>query len=286
MDFRRETSAALREDKAWADVTAGTFVPKGMTARARIIANRPGVVAGTDAAAAAFRLRDRRCRTRVLTKDGRMVRPGQAVLEVRGPLGSILSAERTALNFLTHLSGVATLTREFVRRSRGVRVLDTRKTLPGLRRLQRWAVRCGGGVNHRNDLAAAVLIKENHLAALKGEAALAAFLRRVKRLKRRGLSVEMECRDRREAALGLAAGADILLLDNMPPARLKRTVAWLRGFCGARGLRTPLLEVSGGVTPETVGRIARTGVDRISVGRLTHSAPALDMSLDVLETRA
>lgn len=277
--------AALREDKAWADVTAGTFVPRGTTARARIVAKRPGVAAGTGAAAAAFRLRDPRCRTRVLTKDGRTVRPGQAVLEVRGPLGAILSAERTALNFLTHLSGVATLTREFVRRAKGVKVLDTRKTLPGLRRLQRWAVVCGGGVNHRNDLSAAVLIKENHLAVLTGEAAFAAFFRRVKGLKRRGFTVEMECRDRREAALGLAAGADILLLDNIPPARLKPTVAWLRGFCRARGMRTPLLEVSGGVTPETVGRIARAGVDRISVGRLTHSAPALDMSLDIEDVR-
>jgi nicotinate-nucleotide pyrophosphorylase (carboxylating) len=299
MNFRRETLAALREDRAWNDATVRAFVPPRLRARAVVRAKRPGVVAGAAAAAEAFRLRDRRCRARVLRRDGRRVRPGQTVLEVRGPLGAILSAERTALNLLTHLSGVATLTRSFVDRARGavrrtgaaprggrLQVLDTRKTLPGLRRLQRWAVACGGGVNHRNDLSAAVLIKENHLDALpKGEAGLAAFFRRMKALKRRGAAVEMECRNRREAALGAMAGADILLLDNVPPRALKRTADWVKGFCRARGLRAPLLEVSGGVTLETIGAVARAGVDRVSVGRLTHSAPALDMSLDVREVR-
>jgi len=283
MDFREEVKAALREDRAWNDATSRAFIPRSMKARAKIVARTGGVVAGAAASAAAFRLRDPLCRVRLRVPDGRRVRPGGVVLEATGPLASILAAERTALNILTHLSGIATLTRNFIDRAgpQGPKILDTRKTLPGLRDMQKWAVRCGGGTNHRRDLSDAVLIKENHLAAVRGEAALDAFFRRVKALKRRGFIIEMECQAPRHVLWGLFAGADILLLDNVPVGRLRAVVGWIKNLCRARGLKRPLLEVSGGVRLDTVRAIARAGVDRISIGRLTHSAPALDMGLDV-----
>jgi nicotinate-nucleotide pyrophosphorylase (carboxylating) len=243
-----------------------------------IVSRSDGVVSGASAAALAFRLMDGRCRASVRIPDGRPVRKGGVILEVSGPLAAILSAERTALNFLSHLSGIATLTREFVRRAGGrARVLDTRKTLPGLRDAQKWAVRCGGGANHRRDLSDAVLIKENHLDAMDP----ALLPGRVRAARARGLSVEMEARDRPEALRALEAGVDILLLDNFPVSALPGVVRWIKGLCKERRLRRPLLEVSGGVTLDNIGRISRAGVDRISVGRLTHSAPVLDVGLDM-----
>lgn len=281
--FSREMAAALREDRSRRDRTAQWFVPARAHGRARLVARAPGVVAGVYAAAAAFRLQDPRVRARVLVPDGRFVRPGRAVLEVRGPLRSLLSAERTALNTLSHLSGVATMTRLFVRAAGpgGPAVLDTRKTLPGLRDMQKYAVRCGGGVNHRRDLAAAVLVKENHLAFFQGKAGRAAFVSRTAAARRHGATVEMECRNRPEVLWALDAGADILLLDNIPLKALAEFVRWIRRECRRRGRRAPALEVSGGVTLEKMPAIARAGVDRVSIGRLTHSAPALDMNMDV-----
>ena len=282
MEFLPLVKAALREDRAARDVTSRLFVPKGARAEASIVCRPGGVVAGVRAAAAAFRLQDRRCRAFVRIPDGKIARPGDAVLKVSGPLSSLLSAERTALNLLCHLSGIATLTREFVRRAGGkARILDTRKTLPGLRDAQKWAVLCGGGVNHRRDLAAAVLIKENHLESVRTDEDARRFVERVAKARGRGLTVEMEARDRKEILLALQAGVDILLLDNFPPKALPKVVGWIKSLCASQGLRRPLLEVSGGVSLETVGAIARAGVDRISIGRLTHSAPALDMGLDI-----
>jgi nicotinate-nucleotide pyrophosphorylase (carboxylating) len=283
MDFRRQIRAALKEDHAWDDVTSRAFVPAHLQARACIIAKHAGVAAGVQAAAETFRLRDPRCRVRILKPDGRSVRKGDRILEVRGPLRSLLSAERTALNFLTHLSGVATLTRSFVAAAgrNGPRILDTRKTLPGLRALQKAAVRCGGGASHRAHLADAVLIKENHLSWVRDEPSLAILFRHIQRLRRRGFQVEMECQDKKQVLWGLLSGADILLLDNFAPARLPGLVRWIRSFCRRKKFRRPLLEVSGGVTLDTIRSLARSGVDRVSIGRLTHSAPALDMSLDV-----
>ncbi len=273
--------AALREDRARGDVTSRYFIPLQARGRAALVAREPGVLAGVQAAEEAFRSLDRRVRTVSRSRDGRTVRPGQAVLVLEGRLRSLLAAERTALNTLSHLSGIATLTRRFVHAAGGLLVLDTRKTLPGLRDMEKYAVRCGGGVNHRRDLAAAVLIKENHLAFFQGSAGRSRFLRRVATARRRGETVEMECRNRAEAVLGLDAGVDILLLDNIPLRRLTAFVRDLRAECRRRGRRRPLLEVSGGVDVGALRRIARAGVDRVSVGRLTHSAPALDMNLDV-----
>jgi len=283
MDFRRHARAALAEDRARRDITGRAFVPASARGRAFLVARAPGVLAGLPAARAVFCAMDPRVRVRPLATDGARVRPGQNVLEARGPLRALLAAERSALNFLTHLSGVATLTRSFVDAAggRGPAVLETRKTLPGLRDLQKYAVRMGGGVNHRRDLSDAYLIKENHLAFFKGAAGRADLVRRVARARRAGRAVEMEARDRSEILWALDAGVDILLLDNMPRARLRGAVRWIKSLCAARGRKAPRLEVSGGVTLAAMPALARAGVDRVSVGRLTHSAPALDFNMDV-----
>lgn len=287
MDFRREAKRALREDRAGRDVTVQGFVPSGAGARIRLVARETGVLAGLPAAAEVFRAAGPSVRVRFLARDGDRLRPGRGVLEAVGPLGVLLSAERSALNFITHLSGIATLTRRFVDAAgpRGPAILDTRKTLPGLRDLQKYAVRQGGGTNHRRDLSDAYLIKENHLAFYAGADGRADLIRRVGRARRSGRPVEMECRDRAEILWGLEAGADILLLDNFPPRGLTAVIRWIDGLCRARGWRRPLLEVSGGVTLDRMPRLARAGVDRISIGRLTHSAPALDFNMDVVEVR-
>ena len=282
VNVSKTVRAALREDRAWSDVTSRLFLPKGLRGEAVVVAKDKGAVAGARAAAVAFRVRDRRCRVSIVRNDGRAVRRGDIVLKVRGPLASILSAERVALNFLTHLSGIATLTREFVRRAGGrAKILHTRKTLPGLRDLENAAVLAGGGTAHRRDLSAAVLVKENHLDAWKGRLAPADFAYRILAARRAGLTTIIEARNKGEILGALEAGADVLLLDNFSTARLRPIVRWIGSVCRKRGLRRPLLEVSGGVNLRTVGRITRAGVDRISVGGITHSAPALDMSLDI-----
>jgi nicotinate-nucleotide pyrophosphorylase (carboxylating) len=284
MDFRREVLAWLREDRAWSDVTSRGLLPPGLRAEAALVAREPGVVAGLAAAAAAFRLRDGRCRVRLFARDGGRARPGLRLLGVKGPLAAILASERTALNILSHLSGVATLTRRFVDAAgpSGPRILDTRKTVPGLRSLQKWAVRCGGGTNHRPHLAQSVLVKENHLAAVRGAGDVERMLVRLAALRRRGYHVIMECHDRPHVLWALKAGADVLLLDNFTGPRLHAVVRWIRELCRRQGRRPPEIEVSGGVTISNLPSIARANVDRVSVGRLTHSAPALDISLDVL----
>ena len=282
MNFRREMRSALREDHAWGDVTSRAFIPAEARAAARLVAREAGVAAGVRAAAEVFKIRDLKARVRIMAAEGRAVKKGQVLLEARGSLSSLLSAERVALNTLSHLSGIATLTRAFVKKAGPrVKILDTRKTLPGLRAMEKWAVRCGGGANHRMHLQDAVLIKDNHLAFVRNEKDLARFFRRVKGLQRRGLPVEMECKDRREVLWGLLAGADILLLDNFSSAQMPRVCRWIKDFCREKGLRRPLLEISGGVDLKTVGAAAKSGADRISIGRLTHSAPALDVSMDV-----
>lgn len=286
MRLNETARAALAEDGARRDVTSRLFLPPGAAGEAVISARAAGVAAGVAAAAAVFRARDARCRVRVLVPDGRALRPGRVLLRVTGPLASLLSAERAALNVLGHLSGIATLTRAFVRRAGGrALILDTRKTLPGLRDLEKRAVAWGGGVNHRRDLSDAVLIKENHLDAWGKVFDARRFLARVARARARGLTVMMEARDRKEILLALDAGVDVLLLDNFPVKALPRVVRWITSVCRAQGLRRPSLEASGGVTLKTVAAVARSGVDRISVGSLTHSAPWFDVGLDVVRVR-
>jgi nicotinate-nucleotide pyrophosphorylase (carboxylating) len=267
-------SRALAEDIGSGDVTAEATVPAGARARARIVQKQAGVVFGLEAAREAFR------QTGAGELDALMIEgqwrdgvPAEVAL-ISGPARPLLAAERVALNLLAHLSGVATSTARFVaaaRRTGGrAAVLDTRKTTPGLRELEKAAVRAGGGRNHRMGLYDAILIKENHSALAGGLAAAVESARAAQP----ELAVEVECRDAAEVEAALASGADRLLLDNMDPEALRRAVA-ARDAAGS----TATLEASGGVDLETIGAIAASGVEFVSVGALTHSAPALDLSM-------
>ncbi len=270
-DTRELVARALDEDLGSGDVTAAAVVPEQAAGRATISQKAPGVLFGLDVAAEVFRQAGAG-ELEALAPEGewRDQVPAE-VARVAGPGRGLLAAERTALNLLAHLSGVATLTARFVRavEGTGARILDTRKTTPGLRALEKAAVAAGGGTNHRMGLYDAILIKENH-AALAGGVGEA--VRRARKAQP-DLPVEVECRDLEEVREGVEAGADRLLLDNMSPAELREAVAEARGTDG------PELEASGGVTLDTVGEIAATGVDFVSVGALTHSAPALDLSM-------
>jgi nicotinate-nucleotide pyrophosphorylase (carboxylating) len=265
--------AALDEDRAFDDVTTKGTVAAEARGRATIVAGGAGVIAGVEPASVAFRLLDPACRLEVLAADGASVADGQTVMVIEASTRGLLSAERVALNFLQRLSGVATLTAAFVDAVRGTRarILDTRKTTPGWRVLEKYAVRMGGGVNHRMDLSEMALIKDNHLAALGGDIALA--VSRVRALLPQGAEVEVEADTLDQVQAAVAHGADRILLDNMTAGQMREAVALVAGR--AR------LEASGGVTLATVRAIAETGVDDISVGALTHSSPALDLSLSI-----
>jgi nicotinate-nucleotide pyrophosphorylase (carboxylating) len=264
---------ALEEDGAFNDLTTAATVVSDRHARGRLVARERGVVSGVPLAVEAFRQLDPKVTIRVDAEDGTPVTPGTTVLFLSGHARALLSAERVALNFLQRLSGVASFTRRYVDAvaGTGARIYDTRKTTPGWRKLERYAVRCGGGVNHRFDLASAVLIKDNHLVAMDGDVRLA--VQRARDLAPPGTEIEVECDTRAQVEAALEARPDIILLDNMPPDLLTECVA----LCRAHGVTT---EASGGVTLHTARRIAETGVDRISVGALTHSPPALDLALD------
>ena len=260
---------ALREDIGSGDVTTRLTIPGTALASARVVARQDGVCAGINVCARVFWTVDRRIRLARQKKDGDSFRAGETLATVSGPARGVLTAERTALNFLQRLCGVATLTRCYVTavRGTGARILDTRKTTPGWRKLEKYAVRCGGGTNHRRGLYDMVLVKDNHIAAAGG---FAAVLERCRRAKR---SVEIEVRSIGELKEALAAGAKRVLLDNMSLTQMRRAVE----IAGGRAL----LEASGGVTLNRVRRIAATGVDFVSVGALTHSAPAVDIALEV-----
>lgn len=269
--------AALAEDIGAGDLTSRYFVDAARLGRARIVARQAGVVAGAEVAAEVFRRVDRRLEATVLCGDGRDVRPGEAVLKIEGPVAALLTAERVALNFLQRLSGVATLTRHFVEAVAGTsaRILDTRKTTPGLRALEKAAVVAGGGTNHRIGLYDMVMVKDNHLAA---DAGLEHLRRAIEHFRReqpgKRVEVEADTLDQVRDFLTLE-GIDVILLDNMALATMREAVGMRRGAVA--------FEASGGVNLQTVRAIAETGVDFISVGALTHSAPALDFSLELLE---
>jgi nicotinate-nucleotide pyrophosphorylase (carboxylating) len=263
---------ALAEDLGSGDITSSATVAAEARGRARIVQKQPGVVFGLEAAAEAFRQAGAG-ELRPLAAEGEWRDEVPAdVAVVEGPARALLAGERTALNLLCHLSGIATVTARYVdaARASGAEILDTRKTTPGLRALEKAAVAAGGGVNHRLGLYDAILIKENHVALAGG---LAVAVERA-RAAHPELEVEVECRSAAEVAEALAAGADRLLLDNMTPDELRAAVA-AREAAGS----SAALEASGGVTLETVGETAAAGVDLISIGALTHSAPALDLSM-------
>ena len=277
-EIRRAVRAALAEDLGSGDVTTLATVPRATTARAVLRAREPLVVAGLDFAKESFRQLAGQTRPVRLTRhmgDGQYAKAGAALLTISGPARAILSAERVALNFVQRLSGVATLTAQFVAAVKGTRtrILDTRKTTPGWRRFEKYAVACGGGHNHRFGLFDLMLIKDNHLAALRTEKpnAIAAAVRRA-REKFPRLKIEVEADTLKQAEQAADAGADIILLDNMSPGQLRRAIKLVRGRAKT--------EASGGVNLKNVRAIARTGVDYISIGALTHSAPAVDVGLD------
>lgn len=267
---------ALAEDIGSGDVTAGYFIPESCRARGLVVVRRPGVVSGCGVAARVFRAVDPLLDVEVLVPDGSHVVAGAVLMRVEGAARSLLTAERTALNFLQRLSGVATLTALYVAEVKGTRarILDTRKTTPGFRMLEKAAVVHGGGSNHRFGLYDRAMVKDNHWVAEGGLDAVADAIRRLKR-DHPGVEVELEA-DRLEQVrefLGME-GVDHILLDNMTLEQMREAVAMRGDAC------VPLLEASGGVDLSTVRAIAETGVDFISVGALTHSAPALDMGLD------
>ena len=263
---------ALVEDCADNDITGIATIVSDRRARCVMVARQAGVIAGIALAREAFRQRDPNASVRASVKDGQAVGAGTPVMFITGHARGLLSAERVALNYMQRLSGVATLTAEFVKavKGTGVRILDTRKTTPGWRRLEKYAVRAGGGTNHRMDLSSAVLIKDNHLVALNGDVALA--IKRSREIAPRNTPVEVECDRLEQVRAAAEAGADIIMLDNMSNADLRKSVAIVDGRA--------VTEASGGVNLQTVRGIAETGVDWISVGALTHSAKAMDLALD------
>lgn len=264
--------SALEEDGAFNDLTTIATVVSDRRSRATLVARTNGVICGVPLALEAFRALDPKVSIRVEHEDGAHIRSGEPVLFVTGHARGLLSAERVTLNFMQRLSAIATLTAEYVDAVRGTnaKILDTRKTTPGWRALEKYAVRAGGGTNHRMDLSTGVLIKDNHLAALDGDVGKA--VTRARELAPKGVKIEVECDRLEQVVRAVDAGADIILLDNMS---LAETSECVRVVCGRA-----VLEASGGVTMATIRAIAETGVDWISVGALTHSAPSMDLALD------
>jgi len=276
-EIERIVGAALDEDAPWGDLTSETLIPAAATATAELVAREPGVLSGIEVFSAAFRLVDPRIEVERLGDDGEHFTAGEVLARVQGPARGILTAERVALNLVQRMSGVATLTARYVAAIAGsrARIVDTRKTTPGLRSLERQAVRDGGGRNHRRSLSDAIMAKDNHLAVLTaGGQDLAVALRaaRERMPHTAHLEVEVDRLDQIDAVL--AGGADTIMLDNFGLDELRAGVARIAG--GA------VVEASGGVSVDTVAAIAATGVDVISVGALTHSARALDLGLDVV----
>jgi nicotinate-nucleotide pyrophosphorylase (carboxylating) len=267
---------ALAEDIGPGDITSRHFVPAELQGIGRIVAREPAVIAGTGTAVEVFRRVDETLDIEILIEDGSRVENGGTILEIGGSVRSILTAERVALNFLQRLSGIATLTRQFVDAIAGSRaqILDTRKTTPGLRALEKLAVAAGGGKNHRFGLFDMVLVKDNHVSARGDTAAIAAAISEV-RTKHAGVRVEVEADtiDQVRAFLAIA-GVDVILLDNMTPETMREAVK-LRGNLPVQ------LEASGGISLRNVAEVAATGVDFISVGAVTHSARAIDLSLEL-----
>ena len=271
--------AALAEDVGSGDATTQATVPADARAEAVILAKEEGVLCGLGVARAVFERVEPAAVFEADASDGDAVSPGQVVARVTGPARGLLTAERTALNFLQHLSGIATAARRAAGalEGTGVRVLDTRKTIPGMRLLAKYAVRCGGGENHRQGLYDMVLIKENHIAAAGG---IPAAVRRA-REQRPDLRIEVEVTDLAELDQALTSGVDRVMLDNFTPERVRAAVDRIRGWTERAGRARPEVEISGRITAETARSYALPGVDFMSSGALTHSARALDLSMEL-----
>ncbi len=283
---------ALSEDVGTGDITTLNAVPSGVHARAVIVSRKDGVAAGIDVARMVFREAEAKLKFRPLKQDGDRLKPGVALAQVIGDIGGLLKAERTALNFLQRLSGIASLTRRYVDAidGTGATILDTRKTTPGLRFLEKYAVQCGGGHNHRLALWDMYLVKDNHIRAAGG---VTKALDRILRTRQGDLLLEVEVESLDQLAEALRPEVDRILVDNRTPDELRLAVAEVDRWCAANppdsprmrpgARRWPEVEASGGITLDTARAYAETGVDYLSVGALTHSAPALDLSLEIEE---
>ena len=273
--IRSLVAHALQEDVGWGDVTTQALIPPEVPASGAMVAREPGVLAGLPVAAAVYGVLDPTVHWEARLVDGDTLQQGTIIASVAGPATSLLTGERVALNFLQRLSGIASLTARYVEAvaGTGARLVDTRKTTPGWRELEKYAVRCGGGANHRFGLSDGVLIKDNHIAILRAQGkSLRDVVARARERAPHGLRVEVEVDDLAQIDEALAGGADVILLDNMPPPVLAQAVEQVGGRA--------LTEASGGITLQTIRAVAEAGVDLISVGALTHSAPALDLGLD------
>jgi nicotinate-nucleotide pyrophosphorylase (carboxylating) len=267
---------ALNEDTGKGDVTSEALIPPELTGKATLLVKEKGVLAGIEVAQRVFRRIDPATRFDILIKDGTMVKPGDTVGAITGSVISILKAERTALNFLQRLSGIASLTAQYAAEVKGTsaKIYDTRKTTPGLRLLEKYAVRIGGGQNHRMHLGDAVLIKDNHIAAMRATGmSLKDIISKARKNAPAGMTIEVEVTSVNEAAEALKAGADIIMLDNMSIDEMQKVVKSIAGKAK--------LEASGGITLANVRQVALTGLDIISIGALTHSYKALDISLEM-----
>ena len=274
-EIQSAVQQALEEDVGPGDVTTASVIAFDSVAVADMRAREDLTLCGVDFARIAFEQVDEELEIQILQSDGRQVEVGDSIIRIRGRASAILTAERTALNFIQRLSGISTITQRHVDliSHTNAKVLDTRKTTPGWRRFEKYAVACGGGTNHRIGLFDQIMIKDNHLATLGMDNARTIPLALEKaRAMYPSLKVEIEADTLEQALIAMDAGADIILLDNMPPEMLSKAVEANRGRC--------LLEASGGITLNSIARIAETGVDFISVGALTHSAPAVDIALD------
>ena len=269
-------SIALEEDTAGGDVTSEALIPPGLTGKATVLVKEKGVLAGIDVAARVFNRVDPSFKIDISIKDGTPVNPGDIAATLSGSVLGLLKAERTALNFLRTMSGIASLTAMYVAEITGLhaKVYDTRKTTPGLRVLEKYAVRMGGGCNHRRDLGDAVLIKDNHIAALRMTGLnLEQIVNKARENAPKGIIIEVEVTSLAEAVEALKAKPDIILLDNMSVEEMKRAVEMVKGRAK--------LEASGNITLKNLREVAKTGVDIISIGALTHSYKALDISLEM-----
>lgn len=267
---------ALQEDLGTGDLSSAIF-PKTAKTHAKIYAKQKGIACGLEVTKQVFKTVDPQLEISIMKEDGEKVERGTVVMEIAGYVGSILSAERTALNFLQHLSGVATATNEAVKECQGLstRITDTRKTLPGLRMLQKYAVRMGGGQNHRFGLYDAVMLKDNHIAVAGGiRPAVEAARRQIGHM----VKIEVECETLRQVEEAVAAGADIIMLDNMDPETMHKAVEIVNGKA--------MVEASGGIKKGSIRAVAETGVDMISMGAITHSVKAMDFSLDIGDIKA
>ena len=267
---------ALAEDLGQGDVTTEALIPKAQQGRASIVAKARGIIAGVEVAKQVFLKVDPELKLAILIEDGAEVKPGDIVAKIEGRVASILKAERIALNFLQRLSGIASETGHYVQAIKGlpVQITDTRKTTPGLRTLEKYAVRVGGGKNHRMHLGDGILIKDNHLAALRRQGlSIKEIVTKARQKASPKLKIEVEVKTPQEAVEAAEAGADIIMLDNIGLEDMRQAVQLIRGRA--------LIEASGGITLDRVRAVAETGVDLISIGALTHSAKALDISLEL-----